>query len=98
MSADRAGVRTMLLILGMPAVLAVLYYGYLAVKVAGMPFTRAQMDWDGDGRTSWGEYFATADVIQRPDTSTGRPCTALVNARTGSTIRVDCDSAPAATP
>jgi hypothetical protein len=87
---DRSGVRTLLLILGMPAVLAVIYYGFLAVRVAGMPYTRAQMDWNGDGRTSLGEFFATADVIERPDTSTGRPCTALVSARTGAVHRVEC--------
>ena len=96
MSANSSGTRTLLLILGMPAVLAVLYYGFLAVRMAGMPYEWKEMDWNGDGRTTLGEFFATADVIQRPDTSAGRPCTALVSARTGAVLRTDCpDSASA---
>jgi hypothetical protein len=82
--------RTMALILGMPLVLAVLYYAYLALNVSRSPYTWREMDWNADGRTSLGEYFATTDVLRRPVTRDGRACTELVSARSGKSYRTEC--------
>ena len=86
--------QTVALIFGMPLLLAVLYYGYLAVNAARSPWSWRQMDWNGDGRTTLGEFFATADVITRPVTKDGQACSELVSARTGTVWRTECpDSA-----
>lgn len=90
MSAPASPARTLLLILGMPLLLAVVYYAWLAVRVAQAPFSWREKDWNGDGRTSLAEYFATADVLARPVTRDGQACRALVSARSGDTLRVDC--------
>jgi hypothetical protein len=82
--------RTLALILGMPLVLAVIYYAWLAVRVAQAPFSRAEMDWNGDGRTTLGEFFATADVIAQPVRRGDVACQALLSARTGDTLRIAC--------
>jgi len=94
MSRSLTPTQTMALILGMPLVLAVVYYSYLAINVARSPYSWREMDWNGDGRTTPGEFFATADVIRRPVTQDGRACAELVSARTGRAYRTECpDSA-----
>ena len=90
MSRALSPAQTMALILGMPLVLAVIYYSYLAVSVARSPYSWREMDWNGDGRTTLGEFFATTDVIRRGVTRDGRECTELVSARTGRTYRTEC--------
>ena len=95
MSRSLTPAQTMALILGMPLLLAVLYYSSLALNVAGSPYTWREMDWNGDGRTTPGEFFATADVIRRPVTEGDRACAELVSARSGQVYRTECpDSAP----
>ncbi|HEX5817560.1 MAG TPA: hypothetical protein VFY20_01680 [Gemmatimonadales bacterium] len=94
MSRSLSPAQTMALILGMPLVLAVIYYSYLAVNVSRSPYSWREMDWNGDGRTTLGEFFATTDVIRRPVTEGGRACDELVSARTGRRYRMECpDSA-----
>jgi len=94
MSRPLSPAQTMALILGMPLVLAVIYYSYLAVNVARSPYRWREMDWNGDGRTTLGEFFATTDVIRRGVTRDGRECTEFVSARTGRAYRTECpDSA-----
>jgi hypothetical protein len=94
MSRPLSPAQTMALILGMPLVLAVIYYSYLAVNVSRSRYSWREMDWNGDGRTTLGEFFATTDVIRRPVTREGRTCDELVSARTGRTYRTECpDSA-----
>ena len=86
--------QTVTLILGMPLVLAAIYYGWLAIAAARSPYTVREMDWNGDGHTTPAEFLATADVLRRPVERDGRACTELVSARTGTTYRVECpDSA-----
>jgi len=82
--------QTVALIFGMPLVLAVFYYGWLTVLVVRSPWSWRQMDWNGDGRTTIGEFFATTDVIARPAMKEGRACTELVSARTGKVWRMEC--------
>ena len=92
---DTNGRRALLLIFGMPFVMAALYYGWLTVAVLRTRFTWRDMDWNGDGRTSVGEFFQTADVIERPVERDGRSCVELVWSRKGTVLRVEC---PATSP
>jgi hypothetical protein len=87
--------RALLLIFGMPLILAVLYYGWLSVAVLRTRFSWRDMDWNGDGRTTIGEFFQTADVIERPTERNGQTCVELVWTRKGTVLRVEC---PAAVP
>ncbi len=80
----------LLLIFGMPLIMAVLYYCWLAIAVARTRYTWQQMDWNGDGHTTIGEFFRTADVIERPVVKDGRSCVELVWSREGTSIRVEC--------
>ena len=93
-SGGREARRTFLLIFGMPALLAVVYYGWLTVVVMNSRFTIQQMDWNGDGHTSVGEFFQTADVIERPVQREGHACIELVWTRKGTVLRVECPAAP----
>jgi len=85
--------RALLLIFGMPFILAALYYGWLAIAVLRTRFSLRDMDWNGDGRTSVSEFFETADVIERPVERDGRPCVELVWSRKGTVLRVECPEA-----
>jgi|ABSN01.1.fsa_nt_gi hypothetical protein len=85
--------RPLLLIFGMPFIIAVLYYGWLTIAVVRTRFTWRDMDWNGDGRTSLGEFFETADVIERPVERDGRSCVELVWSRKGTVLRVECPAA-----
>jgi hypothetical protein len=82
--------RPLFFIFGMPLVLAVLYYGWLAVQVSRTRYTWKEMDWNADGRTSVGEFFQTADVLERVAADSAPGCRELYSARTGRRIRIDC--------
>lgn len=82
--------RPLFFIFGMPLVLAVLYYGWIAVQVSRMPYTWREMDWNGDGKTSIREFFATADVLERAAKDSAAGCIELYHARTGKRLRVEC--------
>lgn len=82
--------RALLLIFGMPFILAALYYGWLTIAVLRTRFTWQEMDWNADGRTTLGEFFKTADVIERPVERDGKSCVELVWARRGTVLRVEC--------
>jgi hypothetical protein len=86
--------RALLLIFGMPLILAVLYYSWLSVAVVRTRFSWRDMDWNGDGRTTVGEFFQTADVIERPVEQRGLQCVELVWSRNGTVLRVECPTAP----
>jgi hypothetical protein len=77
----------------MPAVLALLYYGWLALQVARTPYGWKDMDWNGDGRTTLGEYFQTADVLERAAADSAPGCIEMYSARTGRVLRTACASA-----
>ena len=83
----------MLLIFGMPAILGVLYYGWLTIAVLRTRYSWHDMDWNGDGRTTVSEFFETADVIERPIEQDGQACVELVWTRKGTVLRVECPTA-----
>jgi len=85
--------RTMLLIFGMPAILGVLYYGWLTIAVLRTRYSWHDMDWNGDGRTTVSEFFETADVVERPIQQDGQACVELVWTRKGTVLRVVCPTA-----
>ena len=82
--------RALVLIFGMPFILGALYYGWLTVAVMRTRYTWQEMDWNADGRTTIGEFFETADVIERPVERDGRSCVELVWSRRGTVLRVEC--------
>lgn len=82
--------RPLLIIFGMPLILAVLFYGKLAIAVQQTRFTWKEMDWNGDGRTTISEYFQTADVLERKVERDGKECVELFSARSGKVLRVEC--------
>lgn len=83
----------LLVIFGMPFILAALYYAWLTIAVLRTRYSWHDMDWNGDGRTSIGEFFKTADVIERPVERDGRACVELVWSRKGTVLRVECPTA-----
>jgi len=85
--------RALVLIFGMPFILAALYYAWLTIAVLRTRYSLRDMDWNGDGRTSVGEFFETADVIERPVERDGRSCVELVWSRKGTVLRVECPAA-----
>jgi hypothetical protein len=85
--------RALLLIFGMPFILGALYYGWLTIAVLQTRFSRQDMDWNADGRTTIGEFFQTADVIERPVERNGLACVELVWSRKGTVLRVECPAA-----
>ena len=85
--------RAMILIFGMPFILGALYYGWLTVAVMRTRYTWRDMDWNADGRTTIGEFFETADVIERPVMRDGQNCVELVWSRKGTVLRVECPTA-----
>ena len=85
--------RAMILIFGMPFILGALYYGWLTVAVMRTRYTWRDMDWNADGRTTIGEFFETADVIERPVMREGQNCVELVWSRKGTVLRVECPTA-----
>jgi hypothetical protein len=87
---EPSALRPLLIIFGMPLILAVLFYGRLAFDVQRTRYRWADMDWNGDGRTTVREYFQTADVLERPLARDGQACTELFWARDGRSIRVEC--------
>ena len=82
--------RALVLIFGMPFILGALYYGWLTIAVLRTRYTWRDMDWNADGRTSIGEFFETADVIERPAQRDGQDCVELVWSRKGTVLRVEC--------
>jgi hypothetical protein len=48
------------------------------------------MDWNADGKTTIGEFFETADVIERPVQRDGQDCVELVWSRKGTVLRLEC--------
>lgn len=87
------GRRAILLIFGMPFIMGALYYGWLTFAVMQTRYSWQDMDWNGDGKTSIGEFFETADVIERPIEQDGRSCVELVWSRKGTVLRVECPTA-----
>ncbi len=92
-SAPAGARRALALIFGMPFILGALYYGWLSIAVLQTRFSWRDMDWNGDGRTTIGEFFETADVIERPIKKDGQQCVELVWSRRGTVLRVECPSA-----
>ena len=85
--------RAMILIFGMPFILGALYYGWLTIAVMRTRYSWRDMDWNADGRTTIGEFFETADVIERPVVRNGQNCVELVWSRKGTVLRVECPTA-----
>lgn len=85
--------RAMILIFGMPFILGALYYGWLTIAVMRTRYSWRDMDWNADGRTTIGEFFETADVIERPVVRDGQNCVELVWSRKGTVLRVECPTA-----
>ena len=73
-----------------PAMLLVLLYGWRAVQVWQRGYAWKEMDWDGNGRTSIREYFATTSVGTRLTTLDGRTCVSYFWIATQRPIRVSC--------
>jgi hypothetical protein len=82
--------RVLFYLLVAPAMLLALLYGWRAMQVHQRGYSWADMDWDGNGRTSIGEYFATTGVGTRLTTLGGRTCVSYFWISTQRPIRVTC--------
>ncbi|HTQ03853.1 MAG TPA: hypothetical protein VMI54_08345 [Polyangiaceae bacterium] len=68
-----------------------LFWGlYLVVATIEGPFTWSDMDWNGDGRTSFAELAQSADVGVRPTLQNGKECEEFFSLKDGLTVRVRC--------
>ena len=71
----------------MPAALYAVFVGIGAVRA---DFTWAERDWNGDGRTTIGEFLHSTDVGTRPVNRRGRMCREFFELEDGRPIRVEC--------
>lgn len=83
--------KTVLIIVGVLLALPVLFMSGAAVAAASQGYGWAQMDWNGDGRTSAGEFLAAADVATRELCKDGRNCVEYYAVKDGRTLRTDCE-------
>lgn len=77
-----------------PLFIFLLYYAWIAVTAWRAGYSWRQMDWDADGRTTIGEFFATVDVGRRPVTRRGRMCVEYFHLKDGRPLRIDCEPTP----
>jgi hypothetical protein len=70
--------------------LAAAWRGLLAVRAVRSGLTWGEMDWDGSGRTSLGEFLNAGDVDTRPIDVGGRACTEIYRLKDGSAAKVVC--------
>ena len=83
---NRRGWRTLLL------GLLLLLGGYPVFAAASAGHSWRQSDWNGDGRTTLGEWFYGMDVITLNVVIDGRACTEYLDAKSGNLVRVHCPS------
>lgn len=74
------------LVLAMP----VLWLAILAVGSLGKGYSWREMDWNGDGRTSIGEFLETGDTFERETIVQGRRCVEIVAMKDGLPLRTRC--------
>lgn len=82
--------KTVMIIAGALLALPVLFVGGGAVAAASQGYGWEQMDWNGDGRTSAGEFLAAADVGKRELCKDGKNCVEFYALKDGRTLRTDC--------
>ncbi len=84
--------RLLAYVLAVPAaLLAALYFMYsLAAWRAG--YAWSEMDWDGSGHTSIGEFLHSRDVGSRVVQGNGRLCAEFYEMSNGRRIRLSCPS------
>jgi hypothetical protein len=70
--------------------LTAIFLGVVIMETFGKGFTLAEMDWDGNGRTSPMELFATMDFDFRYETINGRRCKEVYSTKDGSTVKTIC--------
>lgn len=78
-----------LMILAVPA--AALGVAVIASLEKG--YAWADMDWDGDGRTSVREFLQSADIGVRETQPGGRPCREYYALKDGLPVRLVCEQA-----
>jgi len=86
-SLTRLGIAIFLGLLIAPALFVGLYF---VVAIVDSPFAWSDMDWNGDGRTSFAELAQSTDVGVRPILQNGKECEEFFSLKDGLTVRVRC--------
>jgi hypothetical protein len=71
------------------AVLAI-YFGLRLFGVLSQGYSWSEMDWNQDGITSIGEFFAASDIGKREITKNGKKCTEYFSYKDGLAVKVVC--------
>ena len=69
------------------AVGVILFYTLLALAQG---YSWTDMDWNGDGRTTLGEFYYGIDTIRRPVARGALTCEEIIDLKGGRTMRVTC--------
>jgi hypothetical protein len=72
------------------AVFALLLHLFWALNARRQGYAWRQMDWDGDGRTSYREFLHASEVGTRPIRQGGRVCIEFFELADGRVRRVEC--------
>jgi hypothetical protein len=86
-SLTRLGVAIFLGLLIAPGLVVGLYF---VGALVNSPFTWSDMDWSGDGHTSFAELAQSTDIGVRPALLNGRKCKEFFTMKDGLTVRVRC--------
>jgi hypothetical protein len=64
--------------------------GVLLVPALTAGYGWSERDWNGDGHTSFGEFFEATDIRTRPVTRDARTCVEYFRLKDGLSVRIDC--------
>lgn len=81
-----------MLVWALVAVLAtpVFFLGVRLISAWRSGYTSTEMDWDGSGDTSFGEFLRAAEIGRRPVNIDGVTCTEYFSYRDGLVVKTNC--------
>ncbi|PLR25121.1 hypothetical protein SGCZBJ_12875 [Caulobacter zeae] len=82
--------RVVLVIAGVLLAPPAAFFGSLAFGGLGHGYGWSEMDWNGDGWTSFGEVVDAADIGKRQAVVCQRTCTEYFAYKDGMPVRTDC--------
>lgn len=78
------------LLLSAPGVLAAVYFSLRAIDIMRQGYLWQEMDWNQNGTTSIGEFFASSDIGQREVIQENRKCAKYFSDKDGLPIKIVC--------
>jgi hypothetical protein len=67
-----------------------MWFAILILRSSGPGYSWREMDWNGDGHTSVGEFLDTGDTFERDVIVHGQRCVEVVAMKDGLPLRTKC--------